>query len=327
MIHEVQLIGTDVMRIYVDSLNGDDNNDGLSIATAVKTLDYALTFAGSTRISNATSTGLNIYFVNPDTYVTTKSYFSGGELHLYNSAGGAVHVIVRPDGGIVKFYSFYLHLLGTVNEDIEITFDCNTLTFDNSGTWYNHAIVNTTNNTIFQQFSGGCRVVDSTIRCQYQIDGQLITNNATFEQRLYINTGNWLMYGDTTIAYLTARNSFISLNNHKLTISAAQTRPIYMVNCTFTGLANSPIDVEEPDAAGINEIIAAYDCVILFYSAITTTISNKFNRLLFAQRCVISAKTLLDSYATVANNKIAATECINYEDIADLDARVTALGG
>ena len=333
MILEIQLIADDVMRVYVDGVNGSDDNDGLTPATAVKTLDYAFTFAGSARISGTTSTGLNIYFESAGTYISHKSYFAGGELHLYNDAGGGVvRVVIRPDSGVVKFYTFYFHALGTVDDNIEINFDCTQLTLDNSGTWFNHAVVSTTNDTTFQQFSGGCRVVDSVVLCQFQIDGQLITNRAEFQQRLYVNTGNWLMYGDTTIKYLTARNSFITLNNHTLTISPVQSRPIYINNCFLTGLGSSPFAVEEPEAASITEFIAAYDSTILHYTAITTTISNKFNRLLFAQRCIISAKTLLNSYATIANAKGTFTECINYEDIqtlqtqyTNLDSRVTAL--
>lgn len=70
-------VATDVQYvIYLDGTSGDDDNDGLTMATPVKTLDKALSFL------NSYANALRIEFLTTNTYVCTPTVISGCFVHF-----------------------------------------------------------------------------------------------------------------------------------------------------------------------------------------------------------------------------------------------------
>ena len=77
-------------RCYVDGTNGDDDNDGLSSATAFKSLDRALSMLNKGNIS------LLINIVGGTSFEINYR-ITGGELHIYNRTSSSIRIDLGDD--------------------------------------------------------------------------------------------------------------------------------------------------------------------------------------------------------------------------------------
>lgn len=88
---------------YVDGVNGDDTNDGLTAATAFKTLDRCFAFP---------NVDMRIYIESAGTYTSDIQKFSNISLHLVNhNLANDVKVHFNANHN-VQFYNCYTHLTG-----------------------------------------------------------------------------------------------------------------------------------------------------------------------------------------------------------------------
>lgn len=106
---------------YVDAVNGNDENDGLTPETATKTLDAVL--------AKHYERDIRIRFLTEGVYKTTAQYFAGMSFHLVNYTveyGGALSpvTVYFTDTHSIQFYNCYTHF-----ENIKIDF-ANDLYFD-----------------------------------------------------------------------------------------------------------------------------------------------------------------------------------------------------
>lgn len=90
-----------VKYYYVDAVNGNDDNDGLTVETAFSTLGRALS------LLNAGVSDLGIYFVSSGEYFIEDQYvISGGALHMRNYNNSDVTIRSRSD----RFINYGAHL-------------------------------------------------------------------------------------------------------------------------------------------------------------------------------------------------------------------------
>lgn len=101
-------------RYYVDGINGDDSNDGLTSETSFKTLERFLD------ILNSGILDARCYILSAGTYTITKTTIEGCVLHITANVGG---VIIKYSAGGV-FYNSHLNLKGVdSNNHLTITTD------------------------------------------------------------------------------------------------------------------------------------------------------------------------------------------------------------
>ena len=93
--------------IYVDGINGSDDNDGLSFSTPVKTLDKAISFF------NSYSSALRIEILSSGTYTITATVFSGVFFHIKPHVQG---IVIQSDPSQdITFYNCDVLFLDDVN--------------------------------------------------------------------------------------------------------------------------------------------------------------------------------------------------------------------
>ena len=100
--------------IFVDGVNGDDTNDGLTAATAVKTLDCATDFF------NKYSSALRFEILTAGTYTLTKTVFSGVFFHIKPHVQGII-LQTDPSNDITFYNSDVLFLDDVANLGTWIT--------------------------------------------------------------------------------------------------------------------------------------------------------------------------------------------------------------
>lgn len=100
--------------IFVDGVNGNDTNDGLTAATAVKTLDCATDFF------NKYSSALRFEILTAGTYTLTKTVFSGVFFHIKPHVQGII-LQTDPSNDITFYNSDVLFLDDVANLGTWIT--------------------------------------------------------------------------------------------------------------------------------------------------------------------------------------------------------------
>lgn len=118
------LLYDDHARLYIDGVNGDDDNDGTTAETAFKTLDRFL------RLLNTTKADIRCYIISPGTYKFTKPTITDAVIHI---TGTVVGVKLSTDleelvfyGGHVNFNNVMIDLpSGTSHyyDGVLVTFD------------------------------------------------------------------------------------------------------------------------------------------------------------------------------------------------------------
>lgn len=100
------------VEVYVDAVNGSDNNDGSSSDEAFETLDAALD------MFNKGVSSLYVYIVTPAIYTITKTEINGVVLHIYGVDG----VVINWSSGLAgKVYNSHLNIQCTDNDgEVEI---------------------------------------------------------------------------------------------------------------------------------------------------------------------------------------------------------------
>lgn len=146
-VNDINFVG-DRPWIYVDSVNGDDNNDGSTQATALKTLDAAINRINKGKIQ------INIGLLAVDTYDITRQTLANCSLHIYNYSSGNVTVNFTKSG--VALYRMHINLNGDPNNEghtMYITANYNSVYWDGSDCSFQH--LDTTGITGTFGFNGG----------------------------------------------------------------------------------------------------------------------------------------------------------------------------
>lgn len=94
--------------VYVDAVQGNDDNDGKTAETAVRSLDKALD------IMNKSTSGIYIRFIRSGTYTMSTPVISGAMIHfLFDATNVTLNWLDDADDGWTKcFYSCYINMHG-----------------------------------------------------------------------------------------------------------------------------------------------------------------------------------------------------------------------
>lgn len=174
---------------YIDGVNGDDSNDGISTATPLKTLDAAL--------GKHYEKDVRIRFLTAGTYNTNAQYFAGMALHLINYTqeyGGTLTpvTIYFNANHAVQFYNCYTHFENiTLDWAVDLYFD---------GGFAYHI-----NNVVFSKltkFNGMYIVADSITynkvaiqECFAKIHDITITTTDANDHSIYLRDSKTIIYG------------------------------------------------------------------------------------------------------------------------------------
>ena len=90
----------DHVRLYIDGVNGDDNNDGTTPETAFKTLDRFL------KLLNNTKADIRCYIISAGTYKFLKPTISDAIIHITGTVSG---VILSTDLDELVFYGGHMN--------------------------------------------------------------------------------------------------------------------------------------------------------------------------------------------------------------------------
>lgn len=176
---------------YIDGVNGNDNNDGISTSTPLKTLDAAL--------GKHYEKDVRIRFLTSGTYHTNAQYFAGMALHLVNYTqeygGTRTSVIIYFDANhSIQFYNCYTHFENiTLDWAVDLYFD---------GGFAYHI-----NNVVFSKltkFNGMYVVADAITynkvafqECVAKIHDVTITTTDANDHSIYLRDSKTIIYGST----------------------------------------------------------------------------------------------------------------------------------
>lgn len=108
---------------YIDGVNGNDNNDGLTQGTAFKTVDRFL------ELLNTEANDIRCQIISAGTYNITKNVVSGANIHIQGAVDGiTLHFAIDHNG---QWYGFHYNLNNvtvTVAEGYRIYFEQSTVT-------------------------------------------------------------------------------------------------------------------------------------------------------------------------------------------------------
>lgn len=113
------------VRLYIDGVNGSDDNDGATAETALKTLDKFL------QLLNTTKADIRAYIVSAGTYKFTKTTITDAAIHITGTVSG---VILSTDEDELVFYGGHVNFNNlTVSLDPSVShyYDGTLVTFDN----------------------------------------------------------------------------------------------------------------------------------------------------------------------------------------------------
>ena len=162
----------DQFYYYVDGINGDDDNDGLTSANAFKTLDKFFS------LLNTTSSDIRCYILTAGTYKLNHSQVLNSNIHIVGESGSRNDIIITTDEAEMVFYGGHINFKN--------------VTWNMPYNYFDNALISLDNCILTQPlraYGGGVEIKNSTfnqLRLSWSkgvlqnvvIDGQDKTNNA-----------------------------------------------------------------------------------------------------------------------------------------------------
>lgn len=191
---------------YCDSVNGDDQNDGLTAATAFKTFERAM------RVREEGYTDINIRFL-PGDYYNYDWRWTNITVHLIGYDGATMHMAPQE---LFNVYNCYIHFESQAQAQGKcvFTFD-NGIHTDASSLWCNNVelIGGSTD-------SGAPRRIDCYMSSSTFIDVTFNHINFMLRNGVYSISAGEIINNDSKISRVTCQNALIGIYNLEDTTSA-----------------------------------------------------------------------------------------------------------
>lgn len=107
----------DNLRYYIDGVNGSDDNDGLTSATAFKTIDKWLSLVNS-------RASLRCYIISAGTYTITKRIINSCELHIESTLPNNTDVIIECVEDEIVVYNSHVNINNITLKDFDHFDNC-----------------------------------------------------------------------------------------------------------------------------------------------------------------------------------------------------------
>lgn len=111
---------TTASRFYVDGVDGNDENDGLTPSSPLKTLDAFL------KICENEQADIRCYILSAGVYEIKRASITGVAIHITGNVPN-VHILFNSEQGYTAFYGCHFNVQGTTAGNINI---------DSTGYWY-----------------------------------------------------------------------------------------------------------------------------------------------------------------------------------------------
>lgn len=202
-LNDSSVVNMSANRYYVDGVNGSDDNDGLTEATAFKTLEKFLDLANKVKLD------VRCYIISAGTYSTPAvASYASISIHITANVDGVILNFRTVDGRNFAFYQCHVNIQAAEGHTVTIKVNngisrTNALYFDSGSFWFVNCIFT---NNVYSYGSGGhfgyCTLVGlhgwySGFRCdhvKFNYDG-LSNNDDCFLFRM-LNCNLYITGGD-----------------------------------------------------------------------------------------------------------------------------------